>query len=251
MSDKPKKPFFKRTWVTVLICVIVGILVFCAAITITIKVRRDNIAASATQRPTAEPTAEPSATPVPERSYDLGATLDFDPDTTLMGLDQSVLDTYAGTEGLGGAYWADVTTDEVRALGALIIRHIELDLSYLYYEGAYYRLGWGLGGYGLVDVAVCDLNYDGVPELIYSYSYGNQSEYTARIAWFDFAAMESVDAPFWVMEDNLAVSIENGSCYVYHAKRQTGNSEGGYVIYLHERIGELIEENGALYLILD
>ena len=67
----------------------------------------------------------PSPTPIPQLNYYKGETLSFDPDLAAMELPASVLESYEGSELLTGAYWADVTTDELFGIVTLKWRDTE------------------------------------------------------------------------------------------------------------------------------
>lgn len=245
---KKKKRFWQRGWFIVLCCVLGFFLLFGLTFALTLNARRQT-EAQRTAPPTSTPTAIPSPTPVPERNYDKGETLSFDPDTSALGMEASVLEDFA--DELGAAYWVDVTPDSLKAVSdAIVIRHTLIECSYLVQDGAYYRLGEGLGGYGVMDMLVCDLNFDGTNEILYTYSFGNQSEYTSKVGWFDLAAHTDVHSDFSLPQGNLALANEDGACILYRCTRGDGATEGGYVLYLGDRLGELVEDDSALFLLL-
>ncbi len=197
--------------------------------------------------PTAEPTA--SAPAVVDRNYDAGTPITFEPPLDALGIPDALIED--NQDSFTAAYFVDVTPADIRAAGATLIRHTLFDFVFLCYDGAYYYLGESWDGHGLMDAALCDLDFDDQYEILYTYATGTGSEYTAKVGWFDLTARTNTVAPVSGTERNFAI-VADGlySMRLYNAKRTDGATEGGYVLTLGDPIGELVEQEGSLKLLL-
>lgn len=205
-----------------------------------------------TPPPAVVPTAEPSATPEPtvDRNYDAGTPITFTPDLAALGIPDALTEDNA--EVFSAAYFVDVTPPDIAAANALLIRHTGYDFVFLCYDGAYYYLGESWDGHGLIDAALCDLNFDDTYEVLYTYATGTGSDYTAKVGWFDLGTKQCVVAPVSGAERNFAIVAEDiHTMHIYNAKRTDGQTEGGYVLTLGAPVGELVEQDGALLLLLN
>ena len=127
--------------------------------------------------------------------------------------------------------------------------HIGLGYSYLVLDGDYYRLGEGDDGKGVLDVILCDLNYDGEWDVLYTYHFGHGDGTQAKVGWFDLAARTGVLSPFGTAGDYLALNEEDGAYILYRCERAV-DENGGFALTFTDRLGEVIEQNGGLFLLL-
>ena len=63
--------------------------------------------------------------------------------------------------------------------------------SFLLYKGSIHQLGEGFGGFGVVSMAMADLNGDGLQELYYTFSWGS-GLHRSHAAYFDPATEEMI-----------------------------------------------------------
>ncbi|MEI8199017.1 MAG: hypothetical protein WCG21_03060 [Eubacteriales bacterium] len=90
-------------------------------------------------------------------------------------------------------------------------------LSILVYNGGIYELGISFGGYGVVDMLLYDYTGDGVPELLYTYSWGS-GIHRSCAAYFDFTVNMSVPLDYTAGEkEMMLVGNENGGISLYEA----------------------------------
>ncbi|MBR0082245.1 MAG: hypothetical protein IJP98_05865 [Clostridia bacterium] len=245
MEQQKKKGTGKKALWGVLLA-IGAIVLLLAAMGGTILIQQSLRPARPTAAPTAEPTATPEPTPMPDRRYDAEQPLSFTPALEQLGLSADEIETY-GEENFGAEYWIDLTPADFRGS---VIRHIGLGYSYAVYDGAYYRLGEGDDGKGLVDVLVCDLNDDGEQDLLYSYHFGYGGDAEAKIGWLDPQTGDGCLSQFGLLGGYLALSEENGAYYVWRCTRVVDET-GSFALHFQARIGEVIEHDGKLYLLLD
>lgn len=199
---------------------------------------------------TEAPTETPEPTPLPDRSYDSRKKPSFMPELDKLGLSDDELASY-GEEYFMPENWLDITPDDLKnAVGCTVIRHIGLGYSYIVQEGAYYRLGEGDDGKGVLDVLLSDLNDDGEPDVLYTYHFGTGYDAQTKIGWFDFATLSGKLSPFGMQRDFLALNAEDGAYCVYRCTRFV-DEEGGFALHFTDRIGEVVEQSGELYLMLE
>ena len=236
-----EKPFFKRTWVLVLIGVIVFLALFMAVTVATVYGRRQR-ELNATPTPSLIPTAAPSATPLPNFH-----ALSFYPDLTRMEGMTAVLEEHR--QELGMEYWVDITPVNMTLPEYTLFRHVELGYSFLLLpDGRYLRLGERTEGCGVVNALFADLDADDGPELIYTYTVETEDGPAARVGWLDLATLENRTAAFLLKRDALALADDGGRLLLYRAALQTTDSRGFYAIDFLSPLGELLERDGALFL---
>ena len=92
-------------------------------------------------------------------------------------------------DGSAAEAFCDITTKAAaEEIGCQVFRETNTHASYVYYEENVYPLGEWVGGQGVVDLQVSDLNADGTPELLYAYSYSGEKRLW-QVGLFDFADM--------------------------------------------------------------
>ena len=235
--------------ITVLLFILGGLTLLLLAMGGTILVQQSLRPAKATPRPTAIPTDTPGPTPLPNRSYDADRHPAFAPDLDKLGLSAEEIEN-DGAESFAAENWLDITPPELQsAADASVIRHIGLGYSYLVLDGDYYRLGEGDDGKGVLDVILCDLNYDGEGDVLYTYHFGHGDGTQAKVGWFDLAARTGVLSPFGTAGDYLALNEEDGAYILYRCERAV-DENGGFALTFTDRLGEVIEQNGGLFLLL-
>ena len=239
---QPKIP----KWLYVLLIVLGALLLLLLAMGGTILIQQSLRPARATAAPTAVPTETPAPTPVPDRSYDAEEPIAFQPDLTKLGLSEDEIEDY-GAENFDAAYWIDLTPD---GFSGSVIRHIGLGYSYAIRDGAYYRLGEGDDGKGVVDVVLCDLNLDGEQDLLYTYHFGTGADAESKVGWLDPATGEGDLSQFGTLGAYLALSMEGDACCLWRCTR-TVDENGSFALHFENRIGEIVEQSGRLYLMLD
>ncbi|MDO4565369.1 MAG: hypothetical protein Q4C04_07135 [Clostridia bacterium] len=246
------KGFFKNKLVFTLLCVLAFVILFFGIMFLVIYVGKCSVDSNKDQRSTAEPVAEATPTPLPDRNYDLGTPIDFMPDLSQMNLgtvDEELEENYAQE------YWLDITPADVRErIDCVIFKHSERRYTYLYYNGQYIRLDEGTDGYGVMDMILCDVDFDDEDDLIFCYSFGAGDEYASKVGWYDFAEGALVLADFSLMGEELVLMSADGvTCELYRAERSSGETEGGYVLHIIENaaLGEVVEQEGRLFLQLN
>ncbi|MDD3400279.1 MAG: hypothetical protein PHT58_01420 [Eubacteriales bacterium] len=244
------KKFFQNKLVFTLICILGFIILLCVVIFAVIYIGKCTVD-SGKVRNEAVVTDAPTPSPVPERNYDEGRTIAFEPEIEKMKLgtleDEDLLD-------YSKEHWLDITPNDIsEAVGCVIMKHDTKRCTYLYYNGEYLRLDEGSDGYGVIDMQLCDLNYDDAQELVYSYSFG-VDDYSSKIGWYDFASGELVISDFSLMGQEIILYTKDGvSCQLYRAQRKGGETTGGYVLHMTDDVplGVLVEQEGRLFLKLD
>ncbi|MDO4544102.1 MAG: hypothetical protein Q4C01_06055 [Clostridia bacterium] len=243
------KNFFKSKLFLTLTCIIGFLLLLILVVFLVVYIGKCSIDSNRQVRSTVEATVEPTATPLPDRNYDMGTPIDFEPDLSLMDLgtvDEELMEEYAQET------WLDITPETVALeVDCVIMKHFEKRCTYLYYDGTYLRLDEGSDGYGVLDMILCDLNFDGSKELIYSYSFGAGDEYCSKLGWYDFESGTLSVSDFSLQGEELALYTSDGvSCELYRADRSSGENDGGYVLHLIETtpFGIVMEQGGKLFL---
>ena len=100
-----------------------------------------------------------------------------------------------------------------------------------------------------LDVILCDLNYDSEWDVLYTYHFGHGDGTQAKVGWFDLAARTGVLSPFGTAGDYLALNEEDGAYILYRCERAV-DENGGFALTFTDRLGEVIEQNGGLFLLL-
>ncbi len=236
-----ERPFFKRTWLLILLGVVIFLVLFLAVTLATVYTARQR-ELNATPTPTNIPTASPTPTPLPNYH-----ALSFDPDLSRMeGMNAAAQEH--GAE-LSGAFWVDLTPADGAVPGYTLFRHVELGYSFLLLpDGRYLRLGERSEGCGVVNALFADLDADDRPELVYAYTAEHEDGPAARVGWLDLGTLENRPASFLLKNGTLALLEEDGKLLLYRAALHNTDSRGFYAIDFTARLGELVERDGALFL---
>ena len=228
-----ERPLMKRTWVLVLIGVIVFLTLFMAVTVATVYSRRQR-ELNATPTPSLIPTAAPSATPLPNYH-----AISFYPDLTRMEGMTAVLEEHR--QELGMEYWVDITPTNMILPEYILFRHVELGYSFLRLpDGRYLRLGETTEGCGVVNGVFADL--------VYTYTAEAEDGPAARVGWLDLTTLENRTAAFLLKNGVLALAENDGRLMLYRAALTTTESRGFYAIDYIAPLGELLERDGALFL---
>lgn len=232
----------------ILLLIFAGLLLLLLSMGATILIQQ-SVQSNKAPSPTTAPTDTPAPTALPDRSYDSWNKPAFEPDTGRLGLTEEELSSY-DEDYFGAENWLDITPEELQKIGCAVIRHIGTGYSYVVIEGEYYRLGEGNDGKGVLDVILCDLNFDEMPDLLYTYHFGTGSEAQTKVGWFDPDSKTQKLSPFGMLNDYLALNPEDGAYVLYRCTRFV-DENGGFALHFTDRIGEVIEQGGELFLILD
>lgn len=230
----------------VLLLVLGGILLLGLAMGATVLIQQSLRPKRPAATPTPEPTATPEPTPIPDRRYDVLDPSAFTPETEKLGLTEAELDYY-GEENFAPGMWIDLTPE---GFSGKVIRNIAVGYSYVVLDGAYYRLGEGDDGKGLIDAVLCDLNGDDEEDLLYTYHFGTKEDGETKVGWFDCAEKTNAVSSFGMRNDYLAICEENGAYAVYRCSRAVDAASGAFSLHFTDRIGEMLEQGGTLYLML-
>ena len=227
----------------VVICILVAVALLGLAIYATVRVQ------TCVKGPrvfaTPAPTDTPEPTQLPNRLYEAEKHLDVAPPLDALDLNDGHLEDYS--EFLADpTRWLDLTPPD--AQGYTVIRSIDLGCSYVCEDGRYYRLGEGTDGKGVLDVIVTDLNWDDVPDLLYTYHFGSNEDQCAKVGWFDFDTHTQVLSDFQLENGFLALAAENGAYVLYRAERDADLETGTFGLTFTQRIGTLIESQGRIIL---
>ena len=238
------KPFYQRTGLVVL-CILVGFLLLLGGTVFFTVGSARRKAASATPTPSLIPTASPTPTPLPNYH-----SLSFDPEVSaLPGLMQAA---EAQPELMGGDHWVDITPENLDLPGYVLFRHESLGYSYLKLpEGGYLRLGEQTQGCGVVNGVYADLNADDAPELLYTYTAETEAGPCARVGWLDLTTQENRTGAFLLQGADLALLEEGGRVLLYRAALSDTDSRGAYAIEFLAPLGELIEREDELFLLME
>ena len=236
-----ERPVFKRTWVLILLGVVIFLVLFLAVTVATVYSARQR-ELNATPTPSNIPTESPTPTPLPNYH-----ALAFDPDLARMDGMNAVPEAYA--DQLGRECWVDVTPVNETIPGYTLFRHVELGYSFLRLpDGRYLRLGESTDGCGIVNAVYADLDADDGWELLYTYTAESEDGPAARVGWLDLATLENRPGAFLLKNGALALAEQNGRLLLYRAALQTTDSRGFYTIDFLAPLGELMERDGALFL---
>lgn len=236
-----EKPFFRRTWVLVLVGLIVFLVLFMAVTVATVYSARQR-ELNATPTPSNIPTEAPSATPLPNYH-----AVSFYPDLTKMEGMTALIAEHR--QELGMEYWVDITPTNMILPEYILFRHVELGYSFLRLpDGRYLRLGEPTEGCGVVNGAFADLDADDQPELVYTYTAEAEDGPAARVGWLDLATLENRTGAFLLKNGVLALAENDGRLLLYRAALTTTDSRGFYAIDFISPLGELMERDGALFL---
>ena len=238
------RPFFKRTWVLILMGIVIFLVLFLAVTVATVYSARQR-ELNATPTPSNIPTEPPTPTPLPNYH-----SVDFDPDLAKMEGMNAILEEHG--DQLGRDFWVDVTPTNEKVEGYALFRHVELGYSFLRLpDGRYLRLGERTDGCGVVNALFADLDADEGKELVYTYTAESEDGPAARVGWLDLTTLENRTASFLLKNGILALAEDGGRLFLYRATLAVTDSRGFYAIDLIAPLGELLERDGALFLELE
>jgi hypothetical protein len=246
--ETKKSPIWKKTLskgAFVVACIVIAVILLVGAVLVTLRVRRGCVRSGVS---TAAPTATPEPTPLPDRVYSADRHPDAAPPIEKLDLPESHIADYADVLS-DPARWIDLTPDG--AEGFTVIRSIDVGCSYVVENGEYYRLGEGEDGKGAVDVLLTDLDYDDVPDLLYTYHYGSNEDAMSKVGWFRFDTHESALSDFAQKDGFFSIIEEDGRYILCRAVRDVDLDTGTFGLTITERLGEVSETMGRIVLILD
>lgn len=245
------KKFFQNKLVFTLLCIL-GFIVLLVAVIFGVMYIAKGALDGNKQRSEVEETAVPTPSPIPDRNYDEGRIIDFEPNLALMQLgtiEEENLPEYTKE------HWLDITPEAVsNEVDCVILKHDAKRYTYLYMNGSYVRLDEGTDGYGVIDMLLCDINFDDELDLIYTYTFGTGEDYCAKVGWYDFTNGQKVVSDFSLQRQEMALESDDGiTCKLFRAQRKSGETEGGYVLHIvgDAPFGVLVEQEGRLILKLD
>ena len=230
----------------VVVCIIVAVVLLAGAVVGTIMVQR--CVRNSGKPVIAEPTATPEPTPVPERLYSAEKHLSETPPLEKLGITEGHLEDFIADLS-DPTHWIVLTPEG--AEGFEVIRSIDIGCSFVVQDGNYYRLGEGEDGKGVVDVILTDFDMDDEEDLLYTYHFGANEDECAKVGWFDLVTHESVLSDFSLKKGFFALNEEEDAYVLYRAARDADLETGTFGLNLTERLGEVIEQNGRLMLILE
>lgn len=240
---KKKRHLDKRTVGIVLLIELGTVLLAVLAAFILIKTERRRLmpGRSATVYATA-PAETPAPTPLPNFHAP-----EKDPDPDVLRIPESVREEYP--DALTAAYWVDITPEGMD--GYTLLRHISLGMSYLVRpDGTALRLGEQSEGCGAVGALYLDLDGDEKSELLYTYTVTGEDGTACALAWLDPETGEQQTAPFMLERGTWALRSEDGCAILYTAELVSTDSLGYYELTPGRDIGEVIERDGKLALLV-
>ena len=224
-------------------CIVIAFLVIGGAGYLTLRLMRGCRSGGGVSAPT--PT--PAPTPVPGHVVYL-KTLREAPPLEKLGISPGHLEEYE-KDLLLPENWLDMTADDIQDFR--IIRSVVLGCSYVVQDGEYYRLGEGDDGKGLLDYCVTDMDYDDVPDLLYTYHFGANEDTCSKVGWFNLETHENVMSDFSQRNGFLAIIPEDGNYILCRADRAVDPELLTFGLTVTERLGELVEVGGRITVILD
>ncbi len=243
-----KKPLNKTIRILLYITGAVLLLLLSMGVTTWIQ-HRARAASKPPQSVTEAPTETPEPTPMPDRFYDGLRNPAFEPDVTKLGISDDEIESYDEDVFLP-QYWMDMTPEDMdESIGCTVIRHMGLGYSYVIYEGNYYRIGEGDDGKGLLDIILSDLNGDEKPDLLYTYHFGAGTDAQTKVGWFDLSTSAEKVSSFGIREGFAMLCEEEGSYVLYRCERSV-DEQFSAILQFGDRIGEIVEQMDALYLLI-
>ncbi|MCY3020118.1 MAG: hypothetical protein NTW87_13960 [Planctomycetota bacterium] len=96
-----------------------------------------------------------------------------------------------------------------------VTKGIAMGWTFLIHRGQAHPLGRSFGGWGVMSMCVADLDKDGTPELLYSYSYGS-GIHRSHVAACRFLAegVQEAQAPFAYRSDMFVKKADDGTVTV-------------------------------------
>lgn len=240
---KKKRHLDKRT-VGVVLLAELGVLVLLALVAaILIKTEKDRLAGRKTAPAYSSAPAEtPAPTPLPNFHAP-----EKDPDPETLGLLESVREEHA--EELSALYWVDITPEGQE--GYTLLRHVSLGISRLICpDGHSVRLGEESEGCGAVSALFTDLDGDEEKELLYTYTVTGEDGTGCALGWLSLGDEREQTAAFRLSEGLWALRMEEGRAILYKAELSATGSAGYYELIPGEDVGEVIEQEEKLALLV-
>lgn len=244
--EKPKWKSLLGKGAFVVVCILAALLLLAGAIYGTYRVQRCASGRQASGTP--EPTATPEPTPLPNRLYPAEKHVAVAPPLDKLDLNDAHIEDYGETL-RDPERWLDLTPEGAK--GFTVIRSIDLGCSYVCEDGVYYRLGEGTDGKGVVDVILCDFDWDDEPDLLYTYHFGANEDKCSKVGWFDFDTHTSVLSDFRLLDGFFALVEEDDAYVLYRAERDADLDTGTFGLTFTQRIGTLLESQGHLILLME
>lgn len=95
--------------------------------------------------------------------------------------------------------------------------------TYVVNKSKFSAIGFGFGGYGVVNVDTCDFDYDGQKDLIYTFSWGS-GIHRSHIGIFNFSKNQEKWLDFQQTNDDIMLEkISNDNFKIYTAKISSQN----------------------------
>jgi len=150
------------------------------------------------------------------------------------------------TSALDGACMQITPDDVLEVSDFRVFQFADSFRSFLLCEGAVYELGESLGGRGVVDMALGDLNGDGTQELYYTYSWGS-GMHRSHAAYFDSAAKRSVELDFVLLDEDMMLwDGGNGALALYEAELSLDGSSGALLLSPAAQCAQIVCEDGVI-----
>lgn len=241
--DKKKKRLDKRT-VGIVLLIELGVLILLALTALLlIKIEKDRLMPGhAGTGQTYAPQQTPEPTPLP--NFHAPAA---DPDLDAMGLLESVREEHANE--LSALYWVDITPEGME--GYTLLRHVSLGISCLVCpDGRSVRLGEESEGCGAVSALYLDLDGNEENELLYTYTVTGENGTDCALGWLSPGNGSEVTAPFRLTKGTWALRSDDGRAILYKASLASTDSAGYYELIPGDDVGEVIEQEGGLALLV-
>ena len=120
----------------------------------------------------------------------------------------------------------DITPKNIKEeIGCQIFKVNYTCETYIVNKSKVYAIGLGFGGYGVVNIETCDLDYDGHKDLIYTFSWGS-GLHRSHIGIFNFAKEKEEWLDFQQMNQDIVLEKASDTNFkVYIAKISSENSD--------------------------
>ena len=130
----------------------------------------------------------------------------------------------------------------------LVFKYDKSCASFLMYEGEVHPLGEWFGGFGVVSMALNDLNKDGMQELYFTYSFGS-GLHRSHIAYFDPILKQVVPIEYMhINHDMIVAQNSNGTLSLYEASFPFMDSFVRYTMESTGYISDIVYEDGQISL---
>ena len=115
------------------------------------------------------------------------------------------------------AYY-DITPENVyEEIGCQIFKVNHTCESYIAYGNNIIPIGMGHGGWGLVDVEMCDFDHNGQKDLLYTYSWGS-GLHRSLIGIFNFTTMQETTLDVFYLDGDMMLEMQpDGTFSLYKA----------------------------------